>query len=93
MLRWLGTIAGRVTDADTELPLAGAAIRASTPDALPIADTTTDVNGRYEMALPAGTYDVYASISGYEESSRRGVVVRWVDKVKVEVDFALARRQ
>ncbi len=55
------TITGRVVDADTELAIAGAAIR--------VADTqfrvTTDDTGTFSVALPNGTYRIHANAPFY----------------------------
>ena len=56
-------------------PLAGATVRiknAKTGDAI---ETTTNAQGVYSAALRAGTYEVYASPTGYGTLARRGVVV------------------
>src|SRR5690606_7211391 len=62
-----GSIAGRVTAADTGNPLAGVTVAANlvnpTGGSWPVAGSTTDANGEYLIrGLPAGQY--YASTLG-----------------------------
>jgi thermitase len=59
-----GSISGQVTDAEDGSALSGAQVTDGTRT------TTTDATGEYTIAVvPAGTYQVTASRSGYESSS------------------------
>jgi protocatechuate 3,4-dioxygenase beta subunit len=63
------TISGRVTDAKTRVPVAGAVVRASTRRFSPGTDTSittqTDAKGAYSLVVPAGTYTLLPSHPGY----------------------------
>lgn len=59
-------IAGRVVTADSGRPLRRATVRLSASNNRELRSATTDQNGRYEFIdLPAGTYNLTASRSGY----------------------------
>jgi thermitase len=65
-----GQIAGVITDATTGNIISGVTVSDGTRSA------TTDSGGYYLITdVPAGSYTVTASASGYEASSRSGVVV------------------
>src|SRR5437667_2332164 len=77
-----GTIRGRVTDATTQQPLAGATISIGTHRAL------SPVDGRYVVAAaPAGTCSSRARLIGYARAAQQ-VTVAGGDTLVV--DFALA---
>ncbi len=78
-----GTVAGRVTDASTGSPIAGAHV--ATGDGH---SATTDASGHYSLSLPVGTYDVTASAFGYASRTVTGVVVE--DGQTVSEPFALS---
>ena len=60
------TLRGRVTAADSGRPLRRAVIRVSSGAARESRTVTTDQNGRWELKeLPAGSYNVMATRSGY----------------------------
>jgi protocatechuate 3,4-dioxygenase beta subunit len=60
------TIAGRVVDADSGQPVRRAVVRINSPQLGPGRTVSTDADGRYRFAtLPAGSYTVSASKSGY----------------------------
>jgi thermitase len=64
-----GTITGRVSDAGSGSPIAGATVTDGTRT------TTTDASGEYTIAgVPPGTYQVTASKEGYESSSLTATV-------------------
>ena len=66
-----GTIIGQVTDAEDGSPIAGAVVTDGTRT------TNTDASGEYTIAdVPAGTYQVTASKSGYESSMSTVTVVQ-----------------
>lgn len=66
-----GNLIGRVTDADTGQPIAGATVTESGG-----AQTTTNANGefRFECVRPAGNNTVFARAPGYTEEFEVGVV-------------------
>jgi len=60
-----GAIGGRVTDAGSGLPVAGATVAAGTKTA------TTDASGQYTIGeVPQGSHTVTASATGYSSSSQ-----------------------
>jgi subtilisin-like proprotein convertase family protein len=65
-----GTITGTVTDSVTSNPIAGASVTATGGFF-----TTTNALGVYTLSVPAGTYDVTASKTGYAPETTTGVVV------------------
>jgi subtilisin family serine protease len=68
-----GTLQGTVTDSATGLPIAGAAISAVGTGGT--YNATTDANGFYQITLPAGSYDVSATKTGYTSQTATGVAV------------------
>jgi N-acetylneuraminic acid mutarotase len=64
-----GDIAGTVTDSSTSKPIAGATVATSTTT------TTTDSQGRYDLTLPTGSYDLTDSAFGYQTKTVTGVQV------------------
>ena len=68
-----GTLAGRVTDAETGEALPGASVLIrETP-----LSTTTDVDGRFRIIdVPGGTYNVAAYLVGYEVETVEAVEIR-----------------
>jgi iron complex outermembrane recepter protein len=63
-----GTVGGRVTDAATGAPIAGAAVRGAGRSA------ATNAEGRYRLELPAGTHELVISRVGFG-SVRQSLVV------------------
>ena len=91
-------IRGRVVAADTGRPLRRALVRLSSPAVRESRTTNTDQNGQYEFAdLPAATYTIVASRSGYVQmgykQTRPGVVPPPLSvserELKERVDIAL----
>lgn len=81
-----GTIAGRVTDADTKRPLSRARILL---DDRTLRGATTDDSGSYRFTnIPAGTYTVRALRLGYV---RGQVPVTIAGSEEVRADFALTK--
>ncbi|MFW6136114.1 MAG: S8 family serine peptidase [Chloroflexota bacterium] len=70
-----GFIAGTVKDGASDLPIAGASVRAMSRGGETSAETETDVDGGYLLALSPGVYDLSVSAFGYEPASIRGVRV------------------
>ncbi len=56
-----GTVTGRVTDAETGVPVSAATVRAVGTQTA----TTTRADGSYRLVLPAGAYDLRATFIGY----------------------------
>ena len=70
-----GALAGRVVDADSELPLPTATV-AVYDDTTLVTGVTTNIDGVFRIAsVPAGTYDVVASFVGYDTVRREDVAV------------------
>jgi pimeloyl-ACP methyl ester carboxylesterase len=80
----IGTITGRVTDASTNEGIVGAALLLD-PDPFPVC-YITDENGNFSFLIPAGTYDVTASASGYSTLTKSVTVTTGET---VEVNFTL----
>ena len=69
-----GTLRGRVVDASTQAPIAGAAIVASSPSQN--AQTVSDASGSFSfISLQPDTYTVSATKSGYDPGSQPGVSI------------------
>ncbi len=69
-----GTLAGKVTDIATGLPIGGAEVTAA--GGFRDFTVTTDATGHYQMFLAAGTYDVNAVAFGYALKIATGVTIR-----------------
>ncbi len=81
-----GGLEGRVTDADTGRPVAGAEISVQGASSR----ATTGDDGRYQLdGLPPGTWKVKCRTPGYETELRSGVKV--IAGSRATVDFALKR--
>ncbi len=81
-----GFVQGTVTNANDDLPIAGATIRALQDGAV-VRETTTDADGRYRVQLPLGTYTIEASATNY--STETAEVVLDQENEVVTQDFAL----
>ncbi|MCI0689238.1 MAG: carboxypeptidase regulatory-like domain-containing protein [Sporichthyaceae bacterium] len=81
-----GTITGTVTDANDDLPIAGATVAASQGGTV-VKQTTTNANGAYQLQLGLGTYTVAASATNYATASAE--VVLDEDGEFVTQNFAL----
>lgn len=75
-----GMISGTVTASDST-PLGGATISAGT------ATATSSANGNYSMSLPAGTYSVVCTKTGYATQTQNNVVV--TDNQSTTLNFSL----
>ena len=80
-----GTLAGTVTDSDTDLPIPGARVVADNGERE--FATIADGSGDYTLFLAAGTYAVTASAFGYATKIEPGVVVE--TDLTTDQDFAL----
>ena len=70
-----GQVTGRVLDAETDKPIAGATVTASSPACLD-QSVTTDAQGWYVIGLlPPATYTVMVKANGYEAPLPRDVHV------------------
>ena len=78
-----GDIAGQVTDKATGKPLPGATV--STPQGY---TAVTDANGKYDLFLPGGSYDVTVHDFGYADQTQTGVQV--TSNQTTTASFALA---
>jgi subtilisin family serine protease len=81
-----GFVQGTVTDANDNLPLAGATVKALQNGNV-VRQTTTDANGFYRMQLVLGTYMVEASATNYGPVSAQVVLSQ--DGQVVTHNFAL----
>ena len=64
------SISGTVVDAQTALPLAAAIVRVSELGS----SAQTDLNGRWTLQMPAGTYSFQAEAAGYQAAANRCLV-------------------
>jgi len=80
---------GTVTEAVSHAPVAGAWVCATFDDGETIIRefATTDSEGDYELVVPAGAYDTWASAGGYEDSVQSVVEFDGVNAVRQ--DFSL----
>lgn len=69
-----GTLAGTVTDASNNNPIAGAKVDVSS-GGQSFGSTTTDSSGHYSINLPVGTYDVTYSAFGYGTDTESSVQI------------------
>ncbi|HID95324.1 MAG TPA: TonB-dependent receptor [Candidatus Latescibacteria bacterium] len=86
-----GKLTGRVVDAATEEPLPGVGVVVVGT----VLGTLTDLDGRFLLSLPAGTYTVEASMIGYKRAVRKGVVIApgKVTRIQFELEEAVIRVQ
>ncbi|MBV8067882.1 MAG: TonB-dependent receptor, partial [Candidatus Eremiobacteraeota bacterium] len=69
-----GTLRGRVLDATTHAPVAGAAVIASSPSQT--AQSVSDASGAFSfISLPPDTYTVSVNKAGYEPQSQPGITI------------------
>jgi len=85
-----GTLAGRVTEADTDAPLMATISATDTPlrqaqDTA--ASVSTDANGYYTLMLPVGTYAVKATSHGHKAQTVTGISI--ASGARRTLDFAL----
>jgi len=83
-----GTLLGRVTDAATHAPIAGATVTATSPSQ--VAQSVTDASGNYSfISLQPDTYTVSASKAAYDPQSLPGVSI--VADQSARADLALQK--
>lgn len=80
------TVTGKITDANTGLPLQGASVFAQNTTV----GTATDVDGNYKIYLPNGGYDLVVTYTGYNTESKR---VSANDDDNKNVSFALKQKE
>ncbi|MFI0793442.1 S8 family serine peptidase [Micromonospora rubida] len=78
-----GTLAGKVTDADTGAPLSGATLALTGPAAR---ELTTGTDGTYSTLLPAGDYQVAVTAFGYASRTVPATVAK---NATTTIDVAL----
>jgi Carboxypeptidase regulatory-like domain len=76
-----GVISGTVTDRGTSKPIAGATVKAGDNTAI------SNASGTYRLDIPAGTYDMTASVYGYATGRAGGIVL--ADGATVAQSFSL----
>ena len=91
------TVSGRVTDSKTKLPVAGATVALSSArrmfllaEGSPLS-THTDAKGGYSIAVPAGTYSVFASHPAFELGTGEATVTAGQQAVRDLAIGQLAR--
>jgi len=83
-----GTVSGAVRSAETGAPLISAVVQLNDGSGGRIAATLTNQTGNFRMAdVPAGSYELVASITGYE-SGRQPVTVSAGQSISVDFDLA-----
>jgi malectin (di-glucose binding ER protein)/carboxypeptidase family protein len=80
-----GFIQGNVTDANDNLPIAGASVKAL-QGGNPVRSVNTDANGFYRVQVPVGAYDVEASSPNYTTETAS---VDVAEDETVQQDFVL----
>ncbi|MFQ5576250.1 MAG: S8 family serine peptidase, partial [Anaerolineae bacterium] len=85
-----GQVEGRVTDRDTGLPLAGAAVTITPKFTGVTAAATTGSDGLYRRGIPAGDYNITAAAFGYTPHTEYGVTV--ITGTVITRNFALTRQ-
>jgi len=81
-----GTLRGRVTDATTGAPIAGATVVANSPSQA--ATTVTDAGGSYAfLSLAPETYTVNVSKTGYEPQAQAGVSIFADQTARIDVSM------
>lgn len=78
------SISGRITDAATGHPIAGAAVHVKAPSGTIVRSSSSDVSGQYTFIdLPDGTYSIASSASGWKDE-------RSASRVDVALNSALS---
>jgi len=88
-----GSILGVVHDA-TQAVVAGAKIVATNPDTNLSRETTSAVDGSYRLlALPAGTYKLTATASGFQQYITTDIDVKVNDQLKIDITLQVGSVQ
>ncbi len=85
-----GTLAGTLLDAETGETLIGATVAVPATADRPALGTTTDLEGAYRLALPAGTHTVTFSYVGFDAQTVEGVVIVSGQTARIDRQLALA---
>ncbi len=85
-LEQIGTIIGVVTNTKDSSVLTGATITAVARSATALTTITTDVNGRYTLTLPIGSYTLTVTKEGHRSQSSE---VEIVENQTREINFSL----
>ncbi|NOX19637.1 MAG: carboxypeptidase-like regulatory domain-containing protein, partial [Chlorobi bacterium] len=80
-----GYLSGRVTDANTKEPLAGANVLINE---LENAGAATDADGKFKIKLPVGSYSARFSLIGYETVVRTDIVIKTKNELFVEIQLS-----
>jgi len=75
------TVTGRISDQDSDEPLIGASVLVDAGQG-----TITDVNGRYTLELPPGSYDLTVSYVGYDAIVQS---IELQDGERLELDYSM----
>src|SRR6187402_73167 len=85
-----GTISGRVLDAQGSA-VPGVTVTARSADTGFVRSEVSDTEGLYRLqALPVGTYDVTAELSGFNKFERKALVVNVGQTIALDVAMAVA---
>jgi hypothetical protein len=88
-----GTLVGNVTD-ETGLAVPGATVIITHAETNLTREGTTNATGGYSFPnVPTGTYQVDVSLTGFQSSSSRGIVVRQNTSVRVDMRLAVGALQ
>ena len=82
-----GTLAGSVHDIRNNQPIEGATIDAKQEGGSGDHSTKSGGDGNWSMTVPAGTYDLTVTATGYEEGIYPGIVV--LENVTTTLNFVL----
>ncbi len=80
-----GTITGKVTDAKTEEPLIGVNIIVNE---LENVGAAADLNGKFSIKVPVGSYSLRASLIGYTPMVKTDVIVKTGGEAKVLIKLS-----
>ncbi len=83
--------AGVVVDPQT-LPLPGVSVDLRTPDGSFVATASTDRNGRFQFAVPTGSYRLTASLLGFETVARGVLISDPASDVRIELPIGSFRQ-
>jgi len=86
-----GTLTGRVVDGQSGAPVVTALVTATNESGRDAGSAMTNLDGRYQMALPAGTYSIAISAMGYGTQGLTSTV-QVVAGGTVTADLSVARR-
>jgi hypothetical protein len=85
-----GNIQGRIVDAQKSA-IPGVTVTAKNTETGLTRSEVTDAEGVYRLnALPVGTYDLHAELTGFSPYERKGLVVNVAQTLDVNVDLAVA---